>query len=39
MTGTVFLGASEYSVLEGESYVSVTFQWAGARFLETADCG
>ena len=29
MTGTVFLGASEYSVREGEPYVTVTFQRIG----------
>ncbi|MCB1487753.1 MAG: PQQ-dependent sugar dehydrogenase [Bauldia sp.] len=29
MTGTVFIGASEYSVREGEPYVTVTFQRTG----------
>ena len=29
MTGTVFLGANEYSVREGEPYVTVTFQRTG----------
>ena len=29
MTGTVFLGATEYSVREGEPYVTVTFQRTG----------